>query len=47
MVNVVTERQRVYRGGPAWEWVAECTRDLAQGVFGGPIRRLALSEAYK
>jgi hypothetical protein len=45
VVNVVTERQRVYRGGPAWEWVQECRRDLAQGVFGGPMRRAALTEA--
>ena len=39
VVNVITERQRVYRGGPAREWVPECSRDLAGGVFGGPMRR--------
>jgi hypothetical protein len=41
VANVVTERQRVYRGGPAWEWVRECTRDLTSGFFGGPMRGAA------
>ena len=41
VVNVLTERQRVYHGGPRWEWVPECARDLASGLFGRPISRRA------
>ena len=41
VVNVLTERQRVYRGGPRWEWVPECARDLATGLFGRPMSRRA------
>ena len=41
VVNVLTERQRVYRGGPRWEWVPECARDLASGLFGRPMSRRA------
>jgi hypothetical protein len=47
VVNVVTERRRVYRGGPAWEWVQECRLDLAQRVFGGPTPRAALPTGFK
>jgi hypothetical protein len=39
VINVLTERRRVYRGGPRWEWVPECARDLASGAFGGPMSR--------
>ena len=41
VVNVLTERQQVYRGGPRWEWVQECTRDLATGFFGRTVPRYA------
>jgi hypothetical protein len=39
VMNLATAQQRVYRGGPAWEWVPQCARDLTLGVFGGPILR--------
>jgi hypothetical protein len=35
--NVVAERQQVYEGGPRREWVRECARDLARGLFGDPV----------
>jgi hypothetical protein len=41
VVNVMTQRQQVYRGGPRWEWVQECTRDLATGFFGRAVPRRA------
>ena len=34
VVNLATDRHRVYRGGPRWEWVPECAHDLASGIFG-------------
>ena len=37
--NVVTDRQRVYQGGPGNDWVRECARDLASGAFGGSTRQ--------
>jgi len=39
VANVITEQQRVYRGGPRSEWVPEVARDLATGVFGWPLLR--------
>src|SRR5215510_8680630 len=41
VANVLTEQQRVYRGGPRWEWVPEAAHDLARGVFGRPLGRRA------
>jgi len=35
VANVETGQPRVYHGGPGYEWVRECARDLASGVFGG------------
>ena len=38
VANVVTDKYVVYRGGPRRNWVRECARDLASGVFGIPLR---------
>jgi len=36
VANVESGQQRVYHGGPGRDWVRECARDLASGVFGAP-----------
>ena len=36
VVNVRTDRRRVYRSGGRRSWVAEFARDLADGSFGNP-----------
>ena len=41
VVNVVTQAQRLRRGGPRGEWVPNCAADLACGVFGPPVLRRA------
>ena len=37
VANVETGQQRVYHGGPRHDWVKECSRDLASGVFGKAV----------
>ena len=34
VTNVVTERSHVYQGGPRHKWVAQFSRDLANGTYG-------------
>ena len=41
VVNVVTQAQRLYRGGPRGEWGPKGAADLARGVFGPPLLRRA------
>lgn len=36
VVNVCTDRSRIYRGGNRRTWVPEFARDLSAGVFGTP-----------
>lgn len=36
VVNMRTDRHRIYRGGGRGHWVAEFARDLANGLFGTP-----------
>ena len=41
VVNVATQKQRLYHGGPRQEWVVQCAADLAGGVFGHAAARRA------
>ena len=34
VTNVLTERSHVYQGGPRHKWVAQFSRDLANGTYG-------------
>ena len=36
VTNVLTERSHVYQGGPRHRWVAQFSRDLANGTYGDP-----------
>ena len=39
VTDVASGKARVYRGGPARDWVRKCVSDLSQGVLGRPRGR--------